>query len=192
MYRIYTTDAFVLECEPAAEASRRITLFTEELGLLRAHAQGVRLLPSKLRAGLQTLHQSSVSLVRGREVWRVTSAVAHSTKSLPSEARGTWARVLAFVERLVRGEEQDGELYRILAGTSSLLQEENFSEKELRLCEAVTIVRMLDHLGYVGQRESKFITLVRTVPNKSTLAALNGQEHLLQNIIAESLAATQL
>ena len=122
----------------------------------------------------------------------MTSAVAHSTKSLPSEARGTWARVLAFVERLVRGEEQDGELYRILAGTSSLLQEENFSEKELRLCEAVTIVRMLDHLGYVGQRESKFITLVRTVPNKSTLAALNGQEHLLQNIIAESLAATQL
>ena len=42
MHHIYETNAFVLKNIPHGEADAMLTLFTEELGLIRALAQGIR------------------------------------------------------------------------------------------------------------------------------------------------------
>lgn len=50
-------------------------LLTKELGLVRAHARSVREERSKLRYGLQNFSKSHITLVRGKDMWRITGAV---------------------------------------------------------------------------------------------------------------------
>jgi len=75
MYRTYTTEAVVLGSRDAGEANKYYFLLTRELGLIHAFAQGVRELKSKLRYSLAELSYVKVSLVRGKEKWRLTSVV---------------------------------------------------------------------------------------------------------------------
>src|SRR3989344_9060093 len=75
MYRIYRTEGFVLGSSASGEASKIFPLSTKELGLIHALAQGVRETRSKLRYSLQDYMLSSFDLVRGKNGWRVTSAI---------------------------------------------------------------------------------------------------------------------
>ena len=74
MHHIYHTEAFVLGSNQNGEDSKIITLYTKELGLVRAKAQGIRKLASKLRFTLQNFSYAKVDLVRGKEIWRITTA----------------------------------------------------------------------------------------------------------------------
>ena len=74
MHHIHHTEAFVLGSSPKGEDSKLLRLYTRELGLVYAHAQAVRKLSSKLRFTLQDFSRASVDLVRGKEIWRVTTA----------------------------------------------------------------------------------------------------------------------
>src|SRR3989338_3919171 len=87
-YHIYTTRGIVLAERPIREADRIYTIITHDLGLIRAIAIGVRKEASKLRGNIEPFSLSSVSLVRGREYWRLTSAeYIQDISSLPSVAR---------------------------------------------------------------------------------------------------------
>ncbi|OHB25919.1 MAG: hypothetical protein A2542_03055 [Parcubacteria group bacterium RIFOXYD2_FULL_52_8] len=194
MYRIYTTDAFVLGSEPAAEASLKITLFTRELGLVRAHAQGVRLLSSKLKSGLQILALSRVSLVRGREVWRLTSAVAGplALGSREGEKRLLWARLLALVARLIHGEEADEQLYTMLEHFYEFVLSEELDREQLHCAEVLATLRILDHLGYVGDRHESLQLLMVEPLALATLANVGKEVLQMQTVINNSLQASQL
>ncbi len=73
-YHIYTTRAIILASRAEGDGHKVLTLLTEELGILNAHAQSIRTLKSKLRYHLQDYCFSRVSLVRGRVLWRITGA----------------------------------------------------------------------------------------------------------------------
>src|SRR3989344_5676480 len=73
-HHIYETDAFVFSALPHGEASRYMVLYTREFGLVRAAAQGLRELKSKLRYSLQPFSLSVVNLVHGRSGWRIVNA----------------------------------------------------------------------------------------------------------------------
>jgi len=71
----YATEAIVLGRTQLGEASSLIFLLTNELGLIRARAQGVRKPGAKLSAALTTLAESDVMLVKGKEGWRLSGAI---------------------------------------------------------------------------------------------------------------------
>jgi hypothetical protein len=75
MYHKHTTFAFVLNVSPSGEKNHFITLFTREFGMIRAKAQSVRVADSKLRYALQEFSYIEVSLVKGKEIWRITNAL---------------------------------------------------------------------------------------------------------------------
>lgn len=74
MYHIYHTRGVILGSVPIGESNRFYKIFTEEMGLVHATAQAVREAKSKLRYSLQDFSWASFDLVKGREVWRITSA----------------------------------------------------------------------------------------------------------------------
>src|SRR4051812_15310479 len=74
-YHIYRTEGIVLRGSPDGESNKYLSVYTRELGLVGATARSVRKAESKLRYGLQEYSISTVSLVRGRDVWRITNAV---------------------------------------------------------------------------------------------------------------------
>src|ERR1035437_4083782 len=72
MHHIYTTKAIIIKSVPIGEANKYYFLLTEDLGFIRASAQGVRLDKSKLKGHLQEFCLVKISLVKGKEVWRIT------------------------------------------------------------------------------------------------------------------------
>ena len=147
----YVTSAIVLARTPLAESASLVTVLTEEFGLLRARAEGLRKPGAKLAHALQTLDRSEITLVRGKEAWRLSGAVLEeSTFSVLSRAQRLRAgRVAGLLLRLVRGEANDPMLFIIFSGF--LEQLPSLSEESQDALECFTALRILASLGlYAG------------------------------------------
>ena len=75
LHHIYHTEGFVLSGQSVGEANKYFRIFTKDFGMVGAMAQGIRLLQSKLRYSLQDYSYSKISLVRGKQVWRIVGAI---------------------------------------------------------------------------------------------------------------------
>ena len=138
-YHIYTTKGLVLSERPRRESDRIYSILTRDLGLIRAMALGVRKEASKLRGALEPFVLSRVSVVRGKEYWRATSAeFIQNIFPLP-----TVVRPLVLLEKLVQGEAPQSKLFDAVeeAILSDKPQDEIF---EVRL-----VSKIMYHLGYL-------------------------------------------
>lgn len=145
-HALYHVDAFVVGVRDAGEANRVISLFSRELGLVKASAQGVRELRSKLRYALALFSHSRVSLVRGREVWRVTGALSLEGPYSEMWRSEVMSRFFLLITRFVQGEESDPELYEELLYLRDAVG--SARESDARELELLGVVRILSHLGY--------------------------------------------
>lgn len=143
----YVTGAIVLQRTPLAESATLVTLLTAEFGLIRARAEGLRKPGAKLAHALQTLDRCEVTLVRGKEGWRVSGALLEeswfSLLSRPSRLRA--GRITGLLLRLVHGETNDPLLFTLFSSFVRALPE--LSEEEQDTAECVTALRILALLG---------------------------------------------
>lgn len=165
-YQLYKTDAIVLSSYDTGEAHRTYELLTEELGFVRASARSVRETKSKLRYSLQDLSISNISLIRGKEVWRIIGAsevfnIYHALKH-DSQKERSILRVISLVRRLVHGEDQNRELYDIVLNAVSFLRSAPVSEEADDRFEILTVLRILYNLGYLAKR-SKYEGLLESI-----------------------------
>lgn len=142
-YHIYTTKGLVLAERPLREADRTYAILTRDLGLVRASASGVRKEGSKLRGSLEPFTLSLVSLVRGKEYWRITSA--QSLCPIPAEAG--IGRPLALLEKLVAGESAHPELFDAIEQFISGQREYD------KVFEITLVAHILYHLGYLKKED---------------------------------------
>lgn len=152
-YAVYSTKGFILGSAPSGEASKTYLLYTEDFGLVRARAQSVRLLASKLRYNLEDYSFAVFSLVKGKEFWRLTGAEKIFS---PKEHPEVSARVLNLVRRLVQGEEKNGKLFKVL-----------LSMTESKISEPVMLGDILDALGYLE------MSTLRHAGEKNLIQAIN-------------------
>jgi DNA repair protein RecO len=153
MHHIYHTDAFVLTSRPSGEDSKSVALYTRELGLVWARGQALRKLASKLRYTLQDFSRANVDLVRGKEIWRITTAVpVHSYAELRKDAlrERVLARIVSVVLRLCSGEDTNEEVFAAIEDTYSLLGNP-LTEDTARLVELFCVSRILIALGYLSR-----------------------------------------
>ncbi len=151
-HHIYTTPAVVLASTPAREADRRYTLLTEQFGIIWANALGVRRNTSKLRYALQDFSMLSVSLVRGREYWRITNARADQNiywrQQTNQQLLETVARIFRLLTRLVPGEEKNEQLYQEVVNALDFVNSCNLSGDDVVAFEHIIVLRILRDLGY--------------------------------------------
>ena len=104
-YHLYHTEGIVLGSIPVKESNRFYFVFTRDMGLIGAAAQGVRELKSKLRGHLTEHAPANMTFVRGRDVWRLTAAEECGTTTFPdvSHQRAT-IRLATLLRRLLQGE----------------------------------------------------------------------------------------
>jgi len=148
-YHIYTTRGVVLSERPVREADRIYTIMTRDLGLVQATALGVRKEASKLRGALEPFVLSKISLVRGKEHWRITSAECIRSIS-PTPAI---ARPLVLLEKLVRGEASHPELFDAVEDALLFYPEHGRGTPEPydEMFEIRLVSRVLFHLGYLKE-----------------------------------------
>lgn len=136
------------------EADKFYTILTREFGLIRAEGRGVRKPDSKLRYSLQDFSLIQLSLVRGREKWRITSVSL--VRNIFADLRGQeaslalLARASGLVCRLVRGEEKNEILYEHFRNGVLFLADNKLSDVYLQNTEYILVLRILHSLGYLG------------------------------------------
>jgi len=133
---------------------------TRNLGLVRAAAIGVRKEISKLRGSIEPFSLSSISFVKGKDYWRLTSA--ELIRNIP--AVPVIARPLALIEKLVQGEAPNPELFD--AVEKSILSPELYDE----MFETNLVSKILFHLGYLKESDM-------ALGKKSLIKAINDGLH---------------
>lgn len=101
----YVTPSIVIESFDQGEHDRVYKLFTREFGLIIAHAKSVRKLESKLRAHVLPHTMSIVTLVKGRELWRLVGA-----DEITGEENNVYETAM-LIKRFIRGEGAHKALY---------------------------------------------------------------------------------
>lgn len=144
----------ILESFPQGESNRFYKIFTDELGLVGATAQSVREGRSKLRYVLQDYSWVRLDLVRGKELWRIVSALTDEERSQAyanPEAFRVFARITSVVARFVQGELPEDGILTDLCGAHSLLCTGALSRESFAIIEALAVLRVLSRLGYCNE-----------------------------------------
>ncbi len=192
-HHIYRTSALVLATTPVAEANRHYYLLTQDLGVISATAQGVRLAKSKLKYALQPLTQCTVSLVKGRYGWKIVNAVDASSLYQKfrdqKEKKGVIIRVLALVRRLVQGEEAHSTVFAMIMNHSTFLDTIEISE--VSFVEYSMVVRLLHVLGYMPNEGIAQVVIEHDI-SVEVIESMKPHKREFVELINKALKATQL
>jgi DNA repair protein RecO len=155
MHHIHRTRAFVLKSFQTKEADSSVVLLTENLGVIRAVAQGARKMESKMRQSIQDFSIVNVALVSGRTGWRLVNAgfiknvyIDIKNKNLLESV----CKVFNLINRLIAGEMEDKKIFdESLNFTDfAILNQEKFSDNsEILSFEVLFLARILYYLGYL-------------------------------------------
>ena len=137
----YTTPALVVESFDQGEHDRVYKLFTRDFGLIMAHAKSIRKLESKLRAHTRPRMLSLVTLVQGRDVWRLVGAEEKG------EVNEYVHEIAGLIKRFIRGEGAHKALFDRLMFFVTL--QSDYDIKKARLLMHYII---LVELGYADAR----------------------------------------
>lgn len=151
-HHIYHTRAVVLSSVGTGEANRFYKLLTEDLGLIGAVAQGVREGKGKLKTMLQDFSCIKVDLVRGKEVWRIISAIEERPlRGLKNRGENIvlFARMTSLVRRLVHGEGRNDELFQDILEAYDFLETTEIPSSLAPAFETFSALRVLAWLGYL-------------------------------------------
>ncbi len=193
-HQIFHTNALVLGSRTSGEANKRITLLTRELGLVHAMVQGIRHGKSKLRFALQDFSLASVDLVRGREVWRVTSGQPQESFSgllLQKSTKSLFEKVMRLLGRLYQGEIPNEILFDEIIKFLRFMKETQLPHVEIPLVEVVIITRILHHLGYLASQDNDHALLEGPYTTELFAHVRTIRPRLVQEI-NQSLQETQL
>ncbi len=152
-HRSYKTEAIVLRQTPLGEADRILTLFTTDIGKLRAVAKGVRRPGSRLGGHLELLNRVSVSLGQGRQLDVVGEVQTLQTypRLRADLERLSMAIYMAEVIDLFSPERAVGyTVYRLFADTLDRLQQTPNAGLLVRYFE----MRLLELSGYGPEFQS--------------------------------------
>ena len=155
MHHIYHTEGTILGSKNFGEAGKYYSIFTRDLGMVSASAQGVRKMSSKLRFVLQDFAYLKIDLVRGKDFWRVTNvSKTNILEQLPKQARKfkIFGNIAVLLKRLLRGEDPNEALFADLLNGLIIL-EKCATTEDLPNIEIIIVLRVLANLGYIGGGE---------------------------------------
>jgi DNA repair protein RecO (recombination protein O) len=151
--RVYKTEAIVLKRTNLGEADKILSLYTPNLGKIRAVAKGVRRSKSKLGGHVETLTRSSIMLAAGRNLDIITqSQTIDSFLPLRSDLWHTSCALYAaeLVERFTEEHIENYPVYRLLLNTITNIIESDDINLTLRYFE----IQLLGHMGYKPQLQT--------------------------------------
>lgn len=153
MHHIYHTEGFILSSRNVGEANKILTIYTKEMGLVRASAQAIRLVKSKLRFALHDFSYTSIDLVRGKDIWRVTSATPITSFPLlrrDKDSLSIMAQVSKLIEKLCYVEQPNEIIFNKLIQSLYLLDVTHIEESEKEALELYLVLNIMNALGYIG------------------------------------------
>ncbi len=194
MYNIYKTKGIILENFDHGESNKVYYILTHDFGLLAVFAQSVRKLSSKLKYSLQIGTLSSIDMVRGKEMWRITNAKFESNffNHCDKDKLDLIMRIFTFIRRLATGESKNKKLFYItLQFLEFLNHTELWSVNDLSSLESIIKLRILHILGY-GTSKKELLFFLTTEINTQILSNFKQYEKMAFAEINKALAGSHL
>jgi DNA repair protein RecO len=195
-YHLYSTEGFILSSNPLGEADRGFSILTRELGLILATAKSVRNEKAKLASGLQDLSISQMSFIRGRQKWKITSAVCIDNIFVnlreDKEKLFACARIFKLLEQLIAGEEVHTHFFDVIRAGIDFLKNNNLAKADILLWESILVARILFNLGYLAEKDFIKPLFDDLRWDDEVLSLVRVHKTQVVRDINESLLATQL
>ena len=171
--RTYKAEAVVLKQTPLGEADRILTLFTPNMGKIRAVAKGIRRTKSKLGGHLELLNQVSIHLARGRNLDIVTEAILIESfrglkRNLGSLSKGLY--IAELVDDFSVEEPTNSAIYSLFLDTLGWLGTLDQLELLLRHFE----MRLFEHSGHRPELHSCVECQIDLEPDNHTFSCARG------------------
>jgi DNA repair protein RecO (recombination protein O) len=185
MHHIYHTQGFILSSRNKGEANKMLTVYTREMGLVRAMVQGIRLHKSKLRFSLQDFSYANIDFVRGKEIWRITSAKNISTFPFARSSKKSLliiARISNLLERLCDGEESNEKIFDDFIQSLYLLDDCDTTNSSREAIELHLVLRIMNALGYIGESDMLRDYLGGDIGIEKTEALLREKRSIISHI----------
>lgn len=190
-YQKYQTEALILTSVERGEADKMYILYTEEFGMVRARATGVRKEASKMRYALQSGSRANVGLVRGKSGWRLAGAsLSKGAARASEESLRAFMRLARLLERLVVPEEKNAYLYETMKEAHEIFMSP--AQAERPLVELLSAARILYALGYLSHESFGEALLTRLRYEESDIAETRAKQELLLESVNKAIAETQL
>lgn len=192
MHHIYHTEAIILGSKNYGETGKYYSIFTRDLGMIYASAQGVRKMSSKLRFVLQDFSYVKIDLVQGKDFWRVTSASKTNMLGMLTKDKEIFqivSNVSNLLKRLLAGVEPNQELFSDLISGFSILEKSKI--EDLQNIEAVIVLRILNNLGYIGGNE-KLQNIVKSPFEENLIFEVSKSRNEVLHQINKALKETHL
>lgn len=148
MSTYYRTQGIILAKQEVGEADRFLTAYTEDFGMLRLLAIGVRKITSKLRSGLELFDLSNIEFVEGKNTGILTDAIL---KNGFWSIRKNLARIQAAkavsdrMKKFFTQPEKDEKVWELLRTTFELLNNKN---ADLKKAYSNFCIQLTSFLGY--------------------------------------------
>ncbi|MFA6340653.1 MAG: DNA repair protein RecO [Candidatus Paceibacterota bacterium] len=194
MHQIYTTKAIIIKSIPVGEANKLYFLLTKDLGFIKASAQGVRKSASKLKSHLQDLCLVNISVVKGREIWRIVGVETISQRPFIKDKEKILVakNIFSLLLRLLHGEEKNEALFDNILSLYDFLSESSLSKDDLANLETIIVLRILYHLGYFKRSFDLSSFAEGNELSLDLLNSFNDKRRLAIKEINEALSETHL
>ena len=193
MHHIYHTEGIILGSKNFGETERYYSIFTKNLGMIYASAQGVRKMSSKLRFMLQDFAYLKIDLVQGKDFWRVTN-VSKTNKleqiAKQSEHFVVFFNIARLLKRLLAGVEPNPALFLDLLNGLFIL-EKSETKEELHNIEVIIVFRILNNLGYIGENET-LQNIIKSPFEKDLIFEVSRSRTKILSAINKALKETHL
>jgi recombinational DNA repair protein (RecF pathway) len=146
VYTIYTTHAFLLREFSRGEADKELCFLTDRFGVIYVVASGIRKLASKNRMHLVSGVKLSLSLVKGKNTWRLTGIERVAPES---GLRVPYSLATLAITKLIVREEKLREIFDEFSAASALCSPESSS-----FVDRALTLRVLSLLGFMEQYQS--------------------------------------
>ncbi|MEZ4103767.1 MAG: DNA repair protein RecO [Candidatus Paceibacterota bacterium] len=151
-HQTYTTKALVCGAYDHNTSDKSFQLFTREAGMLFATARSVREERSKQRPALQEFSLIKVSLVKGKQGWRIGSVepeVNYFMLASDRLARASVVRLVKILRRFIHGEESSPQLFDFFIESIEKISREC---EDRQYVELIIELKILAMLGYVDSK----------------------------------------
>ncbi|MDP3771949.1 MAG: DNA repair protein RecO [bacterium] len=148
---MHTTEGIILSKTPSGEADELVTMYTCAYGKVRALVQGVKKEEAKLRGHLEVLSLCTIGLVAGKNGERLVYAELKNFWSRIRTHAGKHYAAHYMVRRMDNAcfpGERDERMWTLLTAAFIILEEQDFTTRELQDFLLGFEKQLVAHLGY--------------------------------------------
>jgi len=163
----YRTQGFVLKKKDFGESDRIFTIFTKDFGKLEILGKAIRKIGSKLRGGMELFCLSNIEFIQGKTHKTLTDAISiENFLNLKKDLKRLKIvfDISEMINSLIKGEEKDEKIWKLLKETFERLNKIPLSIKECWFIYYYFLWNFLSILGYKPQLNFCSICQKKLVP----------------------------